>query len=130
MAIGRPKKAAQSPDEALTRHYAGQSPKRPRNQIERDVMRKSRGRTTNPNSPTRSAAQCAAYLVHNKGLTQREAARRAAEFFGLKADSIRKPLRKILAGPTVTIKRVVTSWAGQTVSEVKRPLLASVDDVP
>lgn len=129
MAIGRPKKAAQSLDEALARYYAGQSPKRPRNQYERDVMRRSRGRTTNPQSPTQIAAQYAAYLVASGGMTQREAARRAAEAYSLKADSIRKPARKLLEGPKVTIKGTVRTWAGQTLTEVKLPLLVSIDDV-
>jgi predicted Zn-dependent peptidase len=128
MALGRPRKAAQSVDEALAQHYAGLSPKRPRNEFEREAMRRQKGRPTNPSSPTQIAAQYAAYLVKSDGLPLREAARVAALSYKLKPDSIRKPARALLRGPQVKIIGSVATWAGRSTTEKTVPLLVSVTD--
>jgi len=128
MALGRPKKAAQSLAEALELHYAGLSPKRPRNEFERDVMRKQRGRSVNPKSLTQVAAAYAAYLVKADGLPLREASRIAALAYKVKADSVRKPARQILRGPQSTIVGKINTWAGQSTTLVKRPLVYQVRD--
>lgn len=128
MAMGRPRKAAQSLDEALSRHYAGLSPKRPRNEFERDAMRRQKGRTVNPQSPTQIAAQYACYLVQTDGLPLREATRVAGAAYGLKPDSIRKPARKLINGPRVSITRSVNTWAGRVSTVATVPMLVSITD--
>lgn len=126
MALGRPTKAAQSLDEALSQHYAGLSPKRPRNEFERAAMRRQKGRTADPSSQTQIAAQYAAYLVKANGLPLREAARIAALAYKLKPDSIRKPARVLLRGPQVTGVGSVATWAGLSTTEITVPMLNSV----
>lgn len=138
---GRPSIAAQSLDEALQRHYAGESPPRPRNAFEREVKSKGKngkrggGREVNPLSPTQQAATLAAYLVRTEDIPLREAARRAAEAHSLKPDSFRKQIKRLLDGPRSTIRADIPPSlrqlvGGQSEATESRPLLVSVEDLP
>ena len=124
---GRPKLAAQTLDEALAREYSGQSPKRARNAFERQAMAKRRGRKVNPNSPSRVAAQYAAYLVGNKALSQRAACKLAAKEYGLSFESIRSLVRELVSGKTVRITRTRRTWAGTLKDEAKLPFVANIE---
>ena len=109
-------------------HYAGLSPKRPRNQIERDVLRRQKGRQINPQSPTRVAAQLAHYLVEAQGKSMREAARIAATAHSVGPDSVRKLVRVLLRGPLVRIKPQVPGWGGSLVKAIAMPLVLEILD--
>ncbi len=137
---GRPPRAAQSLDEALQRHYAGKSPARARNDFERAVMglgrngKRGGGRALNPNSPTRLAAQLAAYLVQSEGITVREATRRAATAYGVHPDSFRRMAADMLKGPQVQVRAAVSAMDRQLVGGAEvvvctKPLLVSVESV-
>ena len=130
--VGRPVEASKTIDEALALHYAGELPKRPRNAIERDVMRKQRGRNTNPNSPTQIAAQYASYLVARDGAPLRMASRIAATAYNVSPDNVRKLTRKLLAGPqskiTLKVKPMYRQLAGDSANTV--PLSVGVEDLP
>lgn len=129
--VGRPVEASKTLDEALARYYAGELPKRPRNAIEREVMRQQRGRKTSPSSPTQIAAEYACYLARD-GVSLREAARIAAEAYKVKPDSVRKPARKMLAGPqskiTIKLNPMFRQLAGDSTKEV--PLKVPLEDLP
>ena len=137
---GRPPLAAQSLDEALSRHYAGESPNRPRNDFERQAMGRGRegkrggGRSADPSSFTRLAAELAVYLVSTEGIPMREAARRAAVPYGLKAESFRRLATHLLKGPQSTVRATVNlhdrqlTGSAPTLSKA-RPLLASIETV-
>lgn len=101
--VGRPTKASQSIDEALKRAYAGELPRRPRNAIEREVMRKRPGRKKDPLSRTQAAVDYAKYMI-TEGMTVPDSYRKAADAFGLSPDTVRKALRKAQAGPLVELK--------------------------
>ena len=130
--VGRPVEASKTPNEALARHYAGELPKRPRNAIERDVMRQQRGRKTNPNSPTQIAAQYAGYLVTHDGASLREASRIASEAYKVGPDNVRKLTRKLLLGPqskiTLKVPPMYRRLAGDSTTTV--PLVARLEDIP
>lgn len=137
---GRPPAAAQSLDEALSRHFAGESPKRPRNDFERQVMSKGRdgkrggGRLADPASPTRLAAELAAYIVSTEGIPIREATRRAAVPYGVKAESFRRLAAHLLKGPQSTVRATVNQHdrqltGGATAVSEGRPLLARIETV-
>lgn len=130
--VGRPVEASKTLDEALALHYAGGLPKRPRNAIERDVMRKQRGRKTNPNSPTQIAAQYASYLVARDGAPLRMASRIAATAYNVSPDSVRRLTRKLLAGPQSKITLRVTPMYRQLTGDITStvPLLVGVEDLP
>jgi hypothetical protein len=127
---GRPQKAAQSRDEALDAVYAGTAPNRPRNGHEREAQRRRPGRRPQPNCATRAAAALAAYNVKVHGQTLTRAARTAAADWKVNADNVRRYARRLLSGPTVTIKskRPSSVWDQWRAPEVK-PLLARVEHV-
>lgn len=137
---GRPPKAAQSLDEALRRHYAGESPARARNDIERQVMGKGRngkrggGRHADPMSPTQTAAQLAAYLVASDGVSLRTAATRAAALYKVNADNVRKYAARVRRGPTidmpVRVDPVFSQLVGGCEFSKSVPLLDRVEDIP
>lgn len=108
---GRPRKAAQSVQEAVHMVVTGTAPKRGRNALERAVMSKGRngkrggGRPTNPQAPTQQAAQLAAYLVTADGLKLTEAVRIASANYGADRSNVRKYAAKLLKPPTVSITR-------------------------
>lgn len=136
---GRPTLAAQSLDEAIARHLAGQSPKRPRNEFEREVMRRSGGRPANPAALTHVAAECAAYLVQALGLSPTRAAERASSMHGVDAANVRRYARKIIKGPQVVVRYRGRSggaeampWvalSAQLVQPRTVPLVADADEV-
>lgn len=124
---GRPALGARSLDAALDAAEKGQSPTRPRNEFERQAMRKTKGRKPNPISRTRQAAQCAAYLIQAESISLAEAARQAGQAFQVHADNVRKYARAIVKGPQVTLRQRHAAWFGQLPPRV-RPLLQSVTD--
>ena len=128
--VGRPVEASQTKEEALVRYHAGQLPKRPRNTIERDVMRRRAGRKVNPLSPTREAAQFALWIVADEKVPLREASRRAAVPYKVKPDSVRRLAKTLMTGPQVEITVRVESMYRQLVGDsTKRvPLLLNVED--
>lgn len=128
--VGRPVEASQTKDEALARYYSKQLPKRPRNTIERDVMRKRAGRKVNPLSPTREAAQFALWLLVDARVSLREASRRAAMPYKVKPDSVRKLAKTLLAGPQVELTIRIEGMYRQLVGDdtTRVPLLCSVED--
>lgn len=126
---GRPAQAAQSLDEALARHYAGLSPKRPRNEFEGEAMRGRPGRKKDPASPTQVAAELAAHRVRANGVPLAQAARMAAEVYGVNADNVRKYARKIINGPQVTVQNRGGGMYAQLVPPRVLPLVADADEV-
>lgn len=126
--VGRPLQAAQTLDEALLKAYAGTLPKRPRNNIEREVMRKTRGRKKDPLSQTKAAVDYAIQMISD-GVAVPEAYRKAAEDFGLKQDTVRKALRKALAVPQSVIKPKRTGLFGPLLNEQKVPLVVDHDEI-
>lgn len=129
--VGRPVEASKTLDEALARYYAGSLPKRPRNDIERKVMRKTRGPKVNPNSPTQQAAFDAVYFVQACGVSLREAARTAAQTHGVKPDSVRPLARKLLKGPQSQVAVKVAPHLQQLVGDLTKltPLVVEIKDV-
>lgn len=126
---GRPRLAAQSLDEAVARHLAGQSPKRPRNEFEREVMRGQPGRKKNLASPTQVAAELAAYLVQTNDLSMSQAARQAADVYGVNADNVRKYVSKLIKGAQVTVRYRGKGMFAQLAPPQTVPLVADVDEV-
>jgi len=134
--VGRPRKAAQTEDEAIHMVLTGNAPRRGRNAVERAAMSKGRdgkrggGRPINPQSKTQQAAQLAVNLSEYHGLTFTTATLIAAELLGVNHDNVRKYTRKALTGPTATIKARVTGPFAQLVPdglvEETRPILAEV----
>lgn len=132
---GRPTLAAQSLDEAVARHLAGLSPKRPRNEFEREVMRGQPGRKKNLASPTQVAAELAAYFVQTNDLSLSQAARQAADVYGVNADNVRGYARDIIKGPQVTLHcrgglggSAATPWVGMIAQLVPPQTVALVAD--
>jgi DNA invertase Pin-like site-specific DNA recombinase len=126
--VGRPLQAAQTIKEALDKAYAGTLPKRPRNDIERKVMRKQRGRKKNPLSSTQAAVDYAVQMITD-GVAVPEAYRQAALMFKLSPDTVRKALRKAQAGPQVVIKPRTTGPFSQLLKPEKLPLAVDYDKV-
>lgn len=135
---GRPTLAAQSLDEAVARHLAGLSPKRPRNEFEREVMRGQPGRKKNLAAPTRVAAELAVNLVQTNDLSLSQAARQAADVYGVNPDNVRKYAREIIKGPQVTLHcrrgsgGTAAPWVGmvaQLVPPQTVSLVADADEV-
>jgi hypothetical protein len=128
---GRPTLAAKSLDDALTAHYGGKSPLRPRNTFEQQVMRQVKGRKQNPLSPTRQAAQYTAYLIQSELLPLAEASRRASSIYHVNPDNVRKYARALINGPKTTIAIKVTPMFSQLVSSIPREvsLVANIDYV-
>ena len=110
---GRPKLAAQSLDAALEAHYNGRSPKRPRNEFERQVMEKTKGRKVDMSSPTQQAAQLAVYLINTDGLTRQAAAEKAGDAFGVHPATVRRYVRASLKGPQVQLTQKKAAWFGR-----------------
>jgi spore germination protein GerM len=128
---GRPTLAAQTKDEALHALYTGKAPKRPRNQVERDVQRKTKGRNSQPNSKTQQAAQTALWLVKAENINASQAALKAAEVFKVNKDNVRRYLRELLKGPTVEIDLKVPAMYSQLAgsSPVQVSLVADLVEV-
>ena len=110
---GRPTLAAQSLDAALDAYLAGKSPKRPRNDFERQVMLKKKGRKANMASPTQQAAQLAVYLIKSDGISRQAAAEQAGAAFGVHPATVRRYARATLAGPQVLLTQRKTAWWGR-----------------
>jgi hypothetical protein len=128
---GRPPLAAQSLDEALDAVYNGRAPKRPRNEFERQAGRKPRGRKPNGHAKTQVAAELAAYLVKDDGMTICAAVKRAAETYGADPSNVRRYTKRRLTGPTVEVKARVKSAAWAPLVIVKHvPVLAFMEEVP
>jgi hypothetical protein len=125
---GRPTLAAQSLDEALKRHYRGDSPKRPRNKFERQAMLQRRGRQPEPQSMTRQAAEYAAYLVKSETTTIAAASKRASLAYKVDAANIRRYAQAILEGPQVTLSQRKAQWYGYLPPR-KVPILDSVENL-
>jgi hypothetical protein len=119
---GRPSLAAQSLDAALEAHYNGKSPKRPRNEFERQAMRKTKGRKVDMTSSTQKAALLAVYLINCEGLSKQKAAQQAGAEYGVHAANVRSYARKILEGPKVLLKQRKLTWLG-ILPPVTTPLL-------
>ena len=128
---GRPTHAAQTRDEALHAVYTGKAPKRPRNEVERDVQRKPKGRKPQPNSKTQQAAQTALWLVRTENIKASQAALKAAEVFKVNPDNVRRYLRALLKGPTVEIEFKVPAMFSQLAdsSPLEVSLMADLDKV-
>ena len=128
---GRPTLAAQSVEEAVERHYRGDSPKRGRNKFERQAMLQNKGRKPEPQSMTRQAAEYAAYLMKSETTTITAASNRASLGYKVDAANIRRYAQAILEGPQVTFYQKKATWYGY-VAPWKEPLLYSVEngDVP
>lgn len=130
--VGRPTMASPTLEEALRRAYANELPARPRNEIERQVMGKKRGRKVAPGSPSRVAAQYASYLITNGGRGAREACREAARVYSLHPDTVRKILRAMLREPTVAVKVKQHAMFRQLArdQDVRVPLVPQIGDLP
>lgn len=126
--LGRPTLAAQTLDEALARHYRGESPKRPRNQYERQAMLKQTGRTSDAQCPTSQAAVYAAYLVKFDSKTLTAASKLAGLAYKVDAANIRRYAKRIIDGPKSLLTQRSAQWFGHA-PPVETPLLASVEDV-
>jgi hypothetical protein len=128
---GRPTLAAKSLDDALLAHYDGKSPSRPRNDFERQAMRKTKGRKQNPLSPTRQAAQYAAYLNKSDFLSLAEASRRASEIYNVNTDNVRRYARILINGPQTTIAIKIVPMFSQLVfcESMEVPLVANIEKV-
>lgn len=126
--MARPTKAAQSLDQALAMYLRGELPKRPRNEFERQVMAKQRGRPSDPTSRTVNAVLLATHLVQHEGMSRRAAAREAARANQLRDDhEILKKLRTQLKGPTIRIthRRTGNPMVDGLRSSEERPLVIS-----
>lgn len=118
-------------EEAEFYRDSGVAPKRPRNTWEKKAKLASpRGRPASGRSKTRLAVELARHFVEADGMPKREAAKKAAAGYGLKApDAVLKLLRKALAGPQVMIKpRTQGNPFGGLLKPRKVPLLVSVED--
>jgi hypothetical protein len=122
---GRPVLAAQSLDDALEAHFNGKSPKRPRNEFERQVMRKAKGRKADATSPTQQAAQLAVYLIQTEGVSKQAAAKQAGAIFGVHAATVRRYVRASLNGPQVLLTQKKTTWWGQA-APIIHPLVVPI----
>jgi hypothetical protein len=116
--------------------YTGNAPRRPRNEIEQEVLRKPNGRKPQPNSKTQQAAQTALWLVNTEGKNATQASLQAALAFKVNPDNVRRYLRKLLKGPTVEIELKVPAMYSQLapsgneqLSRVQVSLVADLDEV-
>ena len=98
---GRPALAAQTVEEALRAVATGTAPTRPRNEIERLVSGKARGRKEDRRAPVWQAAALARYLIDNDSKTVAEAVRVAASAYEADRSNVRRYLKKL--GP-LTVK--------------------------
>lgn len=132
--VGRPTIAAQTMDEALRMAYAGELPKRPRNSVERKVMRKKQGRSPTPGAKTHAAVQLAKYLIDSDEKGEREACREAAGVYKLHPDTVRKALRKVIRPKTVDVhvkqNPMFQHLAGGAVVVVAVPFVPDSSDLP
>jgi hypothetical protein len=110
---GRPTLAAKDLDAAIYAHLTGKSPKRPRNEFERQVMEKTKGRKVDMTSPTQQAAQLAVYLINTDGLTRQAAAEKAGDAFGVHPATVRRYVRASLKGPQVQLTQKKAAWFGR-----------------
>lgn len=140
---GRPPLAAQSVAEAVAALRAGNVPPRPRNDIERQVFGKRKGRLVQDDSLTRRAANLALYLL--SGLPQAEtdavrddqisqAVKDACIAQGLPLKGHRSNVRryvKKMDSPTVTVKyKGPASFGSALRHPQKLPFVVPVDDWP
>ena len=110
---GRPTLAAKDLDAAIYAHLTGKSPKRPRNEFERQVMEKTKGRKVDMSSPTQQAAQLAVYLINTDGLTRQAAAEKAGDAFSVHPATVRRYVRASLKGPQVQLTQKKAAWFGR-----------------
>ncbi len=110
---GRPTLAAKDLDAAIYAHLTGKSPKRPRNEFERQVMEKTKGRKVDMTSPTQQAAQLAVYLINTDGLTRQAAAEKAGAAFGVHPATVRRYVRASQKGPQVQLTQKKAAWFGR-----------------
>lgn len=118
---GRPTLAAQTLDAALAAEYNGTSPVRPRNEFERQAMRKTKGRKVDLMSPTQQAAQLAIHLIKTEGLLKQTAAQQAGATYGVNAANVRGYVRAILNGPQVELVDRKPAWFG-SLPRITKPL--------
>lgn len=123
---GRP---ADSLAAAFAAVEAGTAPGRPRNEFERAARPAAGGRGRKPrqNSPTRAAAELAAYLVARDGLSLAAAARQAAAAWNVNADNVRRYARAMLRAKTVTVTYRGHPW--MPVEPRQTPFVVEIRDI-
>lgn len=133
---GRPLLAAQSAEEAWRMYAENRLPPRPRNEFEREVMRRTKGRRLDPSAPIHMAAELAHWFRQSDGISRTAAAKRAVQELanaGVHVDeaNVRRYLRSKEQGPRVLVEaRVAATWLAPVQAGSKTiPLLQSVEDV-
>lgn len=144
MMRGRPPLAAQSIDEALRRLNAGEVPPRSRNEVERLVFSKRRGRKRSADSITAQAAQLAWQLYRQQRTEQPpkdeaaakalrgESVKAACELMGLDLHAHRSNVRRYMNRmfrPVSPAREAVTPF-GRLPPPGPIPLVASIDEMP
>lgn len=101
-------------------------------------MRRQPGRKKNLASPTQVAAELAAYFVRANGMSLAQAARMAADVYGVNADNVRRYAREIVKGPQVTLHYrggsggTAAPWGVMVATLIKpkaAPLVVDADEV-